>query len=569
MATIECDVAIVGAGPGGSSLGSLLRKVRPSLDVHLFERETFPREHVGESLLPVVCHVLSEMGCWETVERAGFPIKIGATYRWGVDPGLWDFEFLPAEEYQETPRPGKFEGQRRRTAFQVDRATFDKILLDNAVERGCKLHQPCEVRGAAGSDGAIDSLALESGDSVRARWYVDASGSAGLLRRALGVEIDVPTALKNVAFWDYWSDAEWAVTIGTAATRILVLSLPYGWIWFIPVGPTRTSVGFVTPASHYKQSRQTPEDLYRQALNEEPRIRELLKNAKPEGPVRGTRDWSFVAKRMAGPNWFLVGEAAGFADPILSAGLTLTMSGAKELAYTIAELDRGKEDPEWLKSIFEENQSKRIRQHIQFADFWYSANGQFSDLKEYTRLIAKEAGLEMDANKAFQWLGTGGFTSDSQGVPGLGETSMRLVKQLTQRMTATPADWELNKVNVFRLKTDGVTPTDRASYLNGRVNRVRTLMRDGKSWPLVGLYAVVYDAISTAPTLDGVIQFVLRHYSARGVRDVRPVYGYAMEFLESLLLEGWIEGRLDPNQKMANAITVENSPFIHKNRDMS
>jgi hypothetical protein len=42
-----------------------------------------------------------------------------------------------------------------------------------------------------------------------------------------------------------------------------------------------------------------------------------------------------------------------------------------------------------------------------------------------------------------------------------------------------------------------------------------------------------------------------------------------MEFLESLLLEGWIEGRLDPNQKMANAITVENSPFIHKNRDMS
>jgi 2-polyprenyl-6-methoxyphenol hydroxylase-like FAD-dependent oxidoreductase len=80
---MRCDVAIVGGGPGGTTLASLLKKYSPSLDVCIFEKESFPRDHVGESQLPPTSAVLHEMGAWEKVEAAGFPIKLGASYTWG------------------------------------------------------------------------------------------------------------------------------------------------------------------------------------------------------------------------------------------------------------------------------------------------------------------------------------------------------------------------------------------------------------------------------------------------------------------------------------------------------
>ena len=316
------DVAIVGGGPAGSTTGALLRKYRPELTVGIFEREQFPREHVGESLLPSVCKVLDEMGCWDAVEGAQFPIKIGATYRWGSSPDLWDFEFLPVSEYRDETRPAKFEGIRARTAFQVDRAIFDKILLDRSADLGCQVFESSQVVQVCHENGSIQSLVLENGDQVEAKFYVDASGASATVRRSLEVPIEQPTKLRNVAFWDYWENADWAVSIGKGATRVLVLSIDWGWIWFIPVGPTRTSIGLVCPADHFKASGLCPTEIYEMALNSEPKIRELTGDAFREGQVRGAKDWSFVAEKLCGANWFLVGEIAGFADPILAAGLT-------------------------------------------------------------------------------------------------------------------------------------------------------------------------------------------------------------------------------------------------------
>lgn len=93
------DVIVIGGGPAGSTLGTLLRKYNPALNVLILEKEQFPREHVGESQLPPISKILDEMGCWDKVEAANFPIKIGATYRWGSSPKLWDFEFLPVRQF--------------------------------------------------------------------------------------------------------------------------------------------------------------------------------------------------------------------------------------------------------------------------------------------------------------------------------------------------------------------------------------------------------------------------------------------------------------------------------------
>src|SRR5579859_1781179 len=159
---IHTDVAIIGGGPAGATAACLIRKYRPDLGVTVLEREVFPRDHVGESLLPPISPILVEMGCWDKVEAASFPIKIGATYRWGKRPELWDFDFVPSERFKDEPRPGKFEGQRVGTAFQVDRAIYDKILLDQARDLGCEVREGTPVRTVVKAGDLVQALELES-----------------------------------------------------------------------------------------------------------------------------------------------------------------------------------------------------------------------------------------------------------------------------------------------------------------------------------------------------------------------------------------------------------------------
>lgn len=393
------DVAIVGGGPAGSTAGSILKKYDPNLKVVILEREKFPRDHVGESQLPPISKILDEMGCWDKVEAADFPIKIGATYRWGKSPELWDFEFIRSDVFVNEPRPAKFEGQRKWTAFQVDRAIYDDILLRHAESLGCEVREETKVAKVLTGKGRVDGLQLEDGSEITARYYMDGSGHAGVIRRALGVRADSPTTLQNIAIWDYWQNAEWAVEIGVGGTRVQVMSLGYGWIWFIPLGPTRTSIGLIVPAEYYKSCGLKVKELYEKAIREEPHIAALIANAQAENNVQTTKDWSFMADRHCGENWFLIGESAGFADPILAAGLTLAQMGAREAAYTILELDRGGYSPEWLREEYQMRQIRRISNHIRFADYWYTANAQFADLKEFTKQLAADNHLDLSRKR--------------------------------------------------------------------------------------------------------------------------------------------------------------------------
>lgn len=141
-----------------------------------------------------------------------------------------------------------------RTAFQVERAIYDDILLRRAQQLGCDVRQQTKVAKVERDGDRVTGLTLASGQTVTARWYVDASGHGGLLRRALDVPVTCPARLKNVAIWDYWDNVEWADTIGVGGTRVQVLSVGYGWIWFIPVSPSRASIGLICAASYYKES---------------------------------------------------------------------------------------------------------------------------------------------------------------------------------------------------------------------------------------------------------------------------------------------------------------------------
>jgi len=536
------DVCIIGGGPAGSTAATYLRRFAPDWKVTILEKAKFPRDHIGESLLPPICYLLDEMGAWEKVEAANFPIKIGATFRWGQSDRLWDFSFLGNQPFENKERPERFKGQRRFTAFQVDRAVYDKILLDHAAELGAEVREETGVKDVEMDGDRITSVTLENGERIEARYFLDCTGNAGLLRRRLDIGAEEPPSLRNIAIWDYWQNAEWAVTLGHGGTRILVLSVEFGWLWFIPISPTRTSLGLVVPAEYYKSCGLSKEELYAKALEAEPTVRDLIKNATAEGKLEATKDWSHICDRLVGENWFMVGECAGFADPILSAGLTLAMTGAREAAFSLIELDRGEQDPTWLKTNYEENQKGRIRQHIRFANFWYAGNGIFTDLQAYTSEIAKESGLELNPQDAFRWLGTGGFAQDDPGLASVGVFSVAAIKEFANRFFPGKSEWKINEFNEFKLDIHGAERTTVPIYVDGRVVPVLCYRRDGKTLPMYGLYKVVTHALgktSKARQLLGELR-VMYGGAEDGV-------GQALEVLEAMVESGWVKAKTNKN----------------------
>ena len=559
------DIAIVGGGPSGSTLGSMLRKYAPHLRVALIEKERFPREHIGESLLPTTGTVLHEIGAWDKIEAAGFPIKIGATYRWGSSDDLWDFNLVDTLRIKpDDPRPGKYADWRVSSAFQVERGLFDKILLDHAVSLGCRVSEGVGVQEVLKNGDRIEGLELSDGSRIAASYYVDASGNSAVLRKAMGVDVEEPSALRNIAIWDYWENAEWAVSIGVGGTRVQVMSLGYGWLWFIPISPTRTSIGLVCPADYYKKSGKRTCELYREAVRSEPRIAALTANGKPDGEVRATKDWSFLSKRMVGANWFLAGESAGFADPILAAGITLAMVGAKECAYTLIELDRGEHDASWLRTEFEKRQTRRILQHIRFANFWYSGNGHFSELVEYTAEIAREAGFNMDAKSAWQWLGTGGFVSvETPG--GLAGHSMEQIKNIQSMLFKEETDWALTRYNVFEVNIEGITVDKMPLYEQGKIRIGRVLRKGSVELPVIGGFRIMLDILQRETQLAPIIQ-ALRAVTAK----LGPLIALSgLEALEVMLKDGWVTGTYSIDQPLLRPQDIPRTPSIDWNHDVT
>ncbi len=543
------DVVIIGGGPAGSTCATLLRKYDPNLRVLILEKEVFPRDHIGESQLPAIMPVLDEMGVWDKVEEAGFPIKLGASFTWGRDQESWDFDFYPVELFRDEPRPAKYEGQRRFTAFQVDRAIYDKILLDHAREMGTQVREGVLVRTIERDGDRVTGVVLDGGERIEGRHYVDASGAWGVLRRAMGVHSDAPKELRNIAIWNYWQNAEWAVEIGVGGTRIQVRSLPYGWIWFIPLGPTRTSVGLVCPASYYRETGLSPAELYERAIGEQEQIAHLLRNATPEGDVQSIKDWSHLSERLVGENWILVGEACGFADPILSAGMSLAHHSARDAAYTILELERGEHDPAWLRTRYDEKNRTNIRQHIRFAQFWYASNGCFTELKEHCRKIADEAGLDLDPKQAWEWLARGGFTAHTVGVARAGSFNVAGSKHLVERFMGDSVLFEIERCNRFTLDLEGGEQGFIGSLNDGRIRRIPCLRRDQRVLPQAGDFSLVLAVLRV--TSDGQEMIALMQ---RAIAQREPEQNRAnrllrvLQALEAMIHDGWVRAERDPTR---------------------
>ncbi|MCB9845366.1 MAG: tryptophan 7-halogenase [Phycisphaeraceae bacterium] len=561
------DVAVVGGGPAGSTVSTLLKKYQPTLRVAVFEGARFPRPHIGESQLPATMPVIFEMGCWDKVEAAGFPIKIGASYTWGRDDETWEINFFPPEDFKDQPRPAPYEGQRKYTAFQVERGLYDKILLDHAQGLGVEVFEESPIEEVLREGDRVTGLRRPGGEIVTARYYIDASGARGFLRRAMGIESHAPKELRNIAIYNYWDNAKWAIEIGVGGTRIQIRSLPYGWIWFIPLGPTVTSIGLVCPADYYKKSGKTAEQLYLDSIASQPLIADLVSGAHVTGPTQTTKDWSHLCQRLAGDNWFLIGEAAGFADPILSAGMSLAHHSGRHAAYTILELERGELDAGWLKRLYDERNRQGIEQHIRFAHFWYASNGCFTELKEYCGNIAKDAGLKLDPRQAWEWLALGGFTSQYVGLAQAAHWDLFGAKKMVDMFLGF-REFRFQVYNQFRLDLKDAKKDRIGALREGRVLPVECFRRGRHLLPNSGHFGLLIHVLKQ--TRDGVklVDALRKEIAKRHQPEhCNQVLNRHLEALEAMIQEGWVDARLDKSRPMIQPTYENESKMFRSTAD--
>lgn len=380
----RADLAVVGGGPAGSTLASLVKLYAPERRVVLLEKERGPRHHIGESLLPGLVPVLKELGVFERVDAAGFPRKIGANYVWGESREPWENDFNEVNVSQMLKRGALPE--RIEYAWQVRRSVYDEILLARAAELGVEVVRGAAAEGVMEEDGRITGLRWRGADgaarATRAALTADCSGQGGFISRFRPVR-RYDRRLRNVAGYAYFQGARWKYEYSghPDKTKIFICSTGAGWFWYIPIDRGAVSVGLVTSVDRLKELGGDLRALFDRELAACEELRPLLENARRIEDFDGSgksfftqQDWSYLNVSAAGPGWLAAGDAAVFVDPILSSGVTLAHLAAHRAAYTALsawEADADAPRAELLWADYDRWCRESAAQFLALALFWY------------------------------------------------------------------------------------------------------------------------------------------------------------------------------------------------------
>jgi flavin-dependent dehydrogenase len=322
----EPDVVVIGGGPAGSTVSTLM--AQQGLNVQLFERERFPRFHIGESLIPETYWVLKRLGMLEKMKTSHFVKKysvqfVNANGRLSAPFYFWDNR--PHECSQ---------------TWQVVRSEFDRMMLDNAREHGVDVHEGVQVTGVLfeGQKATGVSIRDQNGATrdVRAKVVVDATGQSGLLQQKFKLRVWDPQLNKG-AIWTYWEGAYRDSGRDEGATMVIQTANRQGWFWYIPLHDNRVSVGVVAPFDYLFKGRVSHEQTYEEEVERCAAVKQRVAGARRATGHFATRDYSYRAKQVAGDGWVLVGDAYAFLDPLYSSGVLLALRSGEMAAEAIVE----------------------------------------------------------------------------------------------------------------------------------------------------------------------------------------------------------------------------------------
>jgi halogenation protein CepH len=366
----EADVVVVGGGPGGSTLATLV--AMRGHRVILLEKEKFPRWQIGESLLPSTVHGVCRLtGVADELAKAGFTKKRGGTLRWGANPEPWTFAFSVSP---------KMAGETS-YAYQVERSKFDQILLDHARHTGVDVREQHTVSNVITDESQVRGVTYIDAEgnegTIRAKYVVDASGNRSRIYQRVGATRKYSEFFRSLALFGYFEGGKRLPPPNSG--NILSCAFDSGWFWYIPLSPTLTSVGAVVRREMASKIQGDPEEALTTLIAECPMISDYLRDAKrvtegQYGELRVRKDYSYANTKFWRPGMVLVGDSACFVDPIFSSGVHLATYSALLAARSINSVLARTVDEDTAFREFEQRYRREYAVYYEFLVAFYDLN---------------------------------------------------------------------------------------------------------------------------------------------------------------------------------------------------
>lgn len=374
------DFIIIGGGPAGSTCATKLSK--KGYKVTLFEKEKFPRAHVGESLLPFCYNIFKDLGVLEEMEKR-FVRKPGVQFTDAKGKNKTTYCFshiLDGPDY---------------LSFHVRRSEFDKMLLDNSIKNGVEVHEETRVKNVdlSNQDSVnITTINSEGKEIVHeAKFLIDASGRDTFVAAKKKTRVPIK-GLERTAFHAHWDvDSMPKGILSEGILRIAYLGgEKQGWIWCIPNDTKRISVGVVLNSAYVNNFRKNfngdkknwQNELYLSELKSAGTIWEFLKDADRATQVWVNGDYSYFSTEKYGSNFAMVGDSGQFIDPIFASGVFIALKSA-ELVTDALDKKFKNGDTKALSRVFEENIANAYEIVARFIKIYY--NPEALDLHQFRK----------------------------------------------------------------------------------------------------------------------------------------------------------------------------------------
>jgi FADH2 O2-dependent halogenase len=381
----DFDIGIIGGGPAGSSLAAYLAKA--GVNCVVFERELFPRPHVGESLVPSSTRVFNDLNFIDKMEEAKFPRKYGAAWtandqskayydvNWdGLNP---DCNVQVRFEEREQP------GVNRNYTYHVDRGKFDLLLLQHANELGATVYEGVKVSGVDFS-AELPVVKFNMGRKemgVSVRMVADASGRHTVLGNQLKLKIKDPVFDQYaIHTWFGGFDRHSVAKQPGDYDYIHIHFLPISntWVWQIPITDDITSIGVVTQKANFAASKREREDFFWESLGSRPRIAEAVRKSERLREYKAEGDYSYAMSQICGDRFVLLGDAARFVDPIFSTGVSIALNSSRFAHKDIlGALERNDFSRASFKT-FEDTITRGTKNWYDFISVYYRLNVLFT-----------------------------------------------------------------------------------------------------------------------------------------------------------------------------------------------